>query len=358
VSDTEVPKELLALVSERKDAVYAERLVQHYRPDFEKALAYELMSGHLAFEPFVAAVKQDVANSPKLGEAARSSPGSLIAALLFAAQCKLLPGGVHGQFYLIPRKMNRKRGSGWSKVMEVTSLIGYKGLCTMMQRHHRVHSVEAHCVYDGEEFDYEPGSGKLHHRWNPRIERTDDAIIACYAKVIITEPTTSHVVPTPIVWPLTRKDIERARSRSEAWKHAESGDPQYGGGKKDSPWHTDFPAMARKSALRAIGSNGSVPRDMGLGGALSQDSESEVDKGDAEILPIPKATQGAQIRATLGIDKPVVEFIMPEDAVEAIKRAGSVAELERLASGWQHHTGSDAEMIALAYEDRLRELGE
>jgi recombinational DNA repair protein RecT len=354
----EVPQELLALVTEAKDSVYAEKLVSHYRPDFEKSLGYELMSGHLAFEPFLAAVKQDVVNSPKLGEATRRSPGSLLMALHLAAQCKLLPGSAYGLFYLIPRKMSRKTmvdgRPKWDKVPEVTPLVGYKGLCTMMQRHPRIHSVQAFCVYDGEEFDFEPGSGRLHHKWSMKVSRVDDAIVAAYAKVIITEPTSSHVVETPIVWPMTRSELMAVRERSEAYKSAETAwngkDPS-----RDSPWHTDFAAMVRKSTLRAIASNGSVPRDMGLGGVLTAEAEAD-QVGTSDPLPVPKPTQSANIRATLGLDKAPPRFEFAEEAINAIQRAETLQQLQALASGWQHIGGIDAETIANAYENRLGDL--
>ena len=163
-----------------------ESLCLTYRNDFERALGYELISGHLAFEPFMMAVKEDCLNSTGLSEAFQRSPRSAISSLLLAAQCKLLPGSKYGLFYLIPRKMSRKLANGtWDKIPEVTPLIGYKGLATMAQRHPRVHSVEAFNVYEGEEFDFLPGEGKIHHRWSPKVDRTDEALIASYAKVVI-----------------------------------------------------------------------------------------------------------------------------------------------------------------------------
>lgn len=316
-----------------------EALCLRYRQDFERALGYELISGHLSFDNFLMAVKEDVLRSDKLREAFEASPGSAIECLVMAAQCKLLPGGKYELFYLIPRNIKG--------VPTVTPLIGYKGLMEMSKRHPRVHSIEGFCVYEGEEFEFLPGEGRIVHKWSPTVDREDSKIIAAYAKAIITEPTTSHVVSTPIVWAMTRKEIEKSRGRSEAYKWAEKS------GKRDSPWHTDFPAMARKTALRALLKGGAVPRDMGLGGVLTQ--ESEVDAPQAE-LPAPKPTQGSQMRAVLGIDKPVGRFEMVEFATAAIADAQSTTELERLASGWQHFKGEDAEQIALAYEQRLKEI--
>ncbi len=316
-----------------------EALCLRYRQDFEKALGYELIQGHLGFDNFLMAVKEDVLSNNKLREAFEASPGSAIECLIMAAQCKLLPGGKYELFYLIPRNIKG--------VPTVTPLIGYKGLMEMSKRHPRVHSIEGFCVYEGEEFSFNPGEGTCKHVWRWDVDRDDSKIVAAYAKAIITEPTTSHVVNTPIVWAMTRKEIEKCRARSEAYKWAEKS------GRKDSPWHTDYPAMCRKTALRALLKGGAVPRDMGLGGVLTQ--EDQADTSQAE-LPAPKPTQGAQMRAVLGIDKPVEKFEMVEFALAAIGEAKSVQELERLAGGWQHFQGDEAESIAMAYQRKLEEM--
>ena len=115
--------------------------------------------------------------------------------------------------------------------------------------------------------------------------------------------------------------------------------------------------MCRKSVMRAILNNGSVPRDMGLGGALQQDAEADLAKDDP--IALPKPSQNNAVRAALGIDTSVeVEpFGLAEEAVAAVQQAKDRAVLEGLAGRWQHFEGMDAEMVARAYEDKLRELG-
>lgn len=334
-----------------------EALCLHYRGDFEKALNYELIRGELTFEPFMMAVKADVLAQPRLAEAFLRNPQSAIDSLLLAAQCKLLPGSKYDLFYLIPRNISMKTGSGWQKIPTVTPLIGYKGLCTMAQRHPRVHSVEAFCVYEGEEFSYEPGSGKLVHKWNPDVERDFAHIVAAYSKVIITEPSSSHPVDQPLYWVMSRKEILRSRDRSEAWKNAEK---SYGDKppRRDSPWHTDGEAMARKTALRAGLNNGSVPRDMGLGGAIEADDRADLTPID-EPATLPPASRGADIRATLGIapDPESFDFAVVEEAVAAIESAPDKETLEAMAAGWQHLQGqTDKETISAAYARRMDEL--
>jgi phage RecT family recombinase len=348
------PPGLLELANIEKDTEYSVGLLQHYRKDFEKALGYELIRGNLGFDSFLMAVKEDVMNQRKLAEAFRRSPASAIAVLTVAAQCKLLPGTRYGKFYLIPRTMNRKVGTSWQKIPEVTHIIGYKGLAEMAQRHPRVHKVEAFVVYEGEEFDWEPGSGKIHHKWNPKCERVDEAIVAAYSRVVITEPEGSKpVLDDPIVWAMTRNELLDTMRNSEAWKSAERGwqgeEPR-----RDSPWHKHFAAQCRKTPLRRSLSNGSVPSDMGLGGVLQiEDADSRVD----EPLPLPKQSQGAAARAVLGLDDPSPRFEFAEDAIQAIRAAEDRKELEALIPGWAHLTGFDAEDVARVYEERRKELG-
>ena len=344
-----VPTKAFKVDFGKADAVVAEQYCTLYEDRIKKALSYELISGPpLAYEPLVAAVMEDVSNSQKLGQAIRESPQSFISCLMMAAQCKLLPGGKYDLFYLIPRRMSRKTADGWTKVMEVTPLIGYKGLSHMAQQHPRVHSVEAFCVFQGEEFSYEPGTGRLHHVWNPDVDRDDDKLVAAYAKAIICPPNDVTPNPTPIVWPLSVKQIHKSRDRSEAYKGAE----KYG--KKDSPWHTDYLAMCRKTAIRGMLTNGSIPRDMGIGGMISQEDRSTIDRGDT--APLPKPSRTGNLRQSLGLDTPAPNFGTAEEAIAHIEVAKDIDALERLRDGFQAFNGLDAENISEAYNARETEL--
>lgn len=329
-----------------------EQLVTRYQDKFEKALGYELISGHLSFGNFMVAVAEDVATNEKLAAAFSASPASAMSCLLMAAQCKLLPGSKYGMFYLIPRNMSRKTPSGWQKIPEVTALIGYKGLMEMAKRHPRVHSITAQVVYEGEEFAFLPGEAKIVHKWRGDIERTDDKIVAAYARCVITEPNSSVAVhDEPILHCMSRSEIDKIRSRSESWKSAEQ---SWNGQspRKDSPWHTDYPAMARKTVLRALLNGGSVPRDMGMGGVLNAEADQE--RQVEEQAELPKPTQVGNVRSMLGIREAERPFDLVEEALAAIETANSAADLQAMADRWQHFTGFDAEQIANAFEEAMR----
>ena len=339
----EIPSEMQgaieALTKQEKPAVAAEKLLMspRYRETFERALAYELVGGHLAFEPFVAAVVADVAKNPTLGDAIRSSPGTFLSVLQHCAQWKLLPGSMHGQFYLIPRKNHG--------VLEVTGMVGYRGLCQVSQRHPRVHSIEATLVYEGEDFDYDAGAGKLRHKPRLDADHSESKILGGYMRAIITSAKDFNpVIDAPIFYLMTRADILKRRAVSESYKRG------------NSPWHQWPEMMFRKTVLIGGVNHGSVPRDLGVGGLLAAEAESDrILEADEPKLPAP--SRGAEVRLAMGLDKPQEPFALAEEAVAAIHGATEIAALEALAGRWQHFHGEDAGLIARAYEERTMVLG-
>lgn len=340
----EVPQQLVELARESKPTSYAEGVVRYYEKDVANALNYDMIrgptKGPLTLESFLAGVKLEVSTNERLAEAMMASPGSFVKALLLAASCKLVPGQAYGLFYLIPR---------WNKKLrcnEVTPLIGYRGLTELAQRHPRVHKIEAHLVYEGEEFHFNPGEGKLNHVVNLMADRDASKVIGGYARVVITEPASTHpVLDDPVIHVMNRKEIDAIMHRSDAWKNAESK------GWNNSPWHTDWKPMAKKTLLRAVMNGGAVPRDMGVGGAIQADDQADLIPTAKAVLP-KQSTQDS-IRAELGIDeKPAPPFDVAEEAVEAIKACETVAALDALKPRVQHFQGVDAETVAQAFEDR------
>lgn len=339
---TDVPESLIQLVETQKPTDLALGFLNHHKDHVLRALNYEMTSnprgGPMSYDAFTSSVALEVASNPRLAAAVRASPVSFMKSVLLAAQCKLLVGGSYGLFYLIPRK---NRG-----VEEVTPMIGYKGMCEMAQRHPRVHKVEAFLVYEGEDFEWQPGAGKLRHVYGLDVDRSDDKLIAAYARVVITEPESSHpVLDDPVVWVMSRKEILAVRNRSDAYKGSERS------GRKDSPWHTDFAMMARKTVLRAVLTKGAVPRDMGVGGAIAQEDEADQIREAPARIPAP--TMQAEIRQGLGIDTAPPTFDTVEEALAALDAAESPADCRRVADGCQHFQGIDAAAFADAYEEAL-----
>ena len=140
---------------------------------------------------------------------------------------------------------------------------------------------------------------------------------------------------------MSRSELEKSRSRSDAWKNAESK------GWNSSPWHTDFAMMCRKTVLRAVLTKGSVPKDMGVGGVITQDDHADLSI-ESKPMALPKATTQDKLRASLGIDEQPAPFAMVEEAIEAIEACESVEELEALRGRFQDFNGDDTRHVANA----------
>lgn len=143
--------------------------------------------------------------------------------IMQAAQLGLEPG-VLDHCYLIPRGA------------ECTLMLGYEGMVELMWRSGLVVSIYTECVYEGEKFEVHGGSdAKIVHVPDPkkrvRCKKGEwDNVIAAYAVVKMQSGGTAHSV-------LYRGDIDHRRAKGA-------------GGSK--AWLGDFPAMAKKSALREV----------------------------------------------------------------------------------------------------------
>lgn len=162
------------------------------------------------------------------------------------AQLGLEPNTPLGHAYLIPRRNNRNGG-----IIECTTIIGYQGYIDLALRSGRIDSIYAHVVYEGDEFEFELGL-------NPRLRHvpkgTSTVITHAYAVARV-----KGGEPVFEVLPLGR--IEERRKRGGSGKGS------------NSPWDTDYAAMARKSAIRAIWY--ALPKSSEMALVAEYDSETE-----------------------------------------------------------------------------------
>lgn len=156
--------------------------------------------------------------------AAGNNPGVFLAAILDAARLGLEPGTE--QFYLTPRKVKGQ--------LEVLGIVGYQGHIELMYRAGAVSSVVAECVYERDEFDYQPGRDQTpRHRidWD-----ADDRgkLRLVYAYAHMRDGAVSKVVV------LNRHAINKVKASSQ-------------GSESDySPWKQHEPAMWLKTAVRQL----------------------------------------------------------------------------------------------------------
>lgn len=155
-------------------------------------------------------------------ELQKCKPESFLGAMMQAAQLGVEPNTPLGQAYLIPY---RNKG-----VLECQFQLGYKGLIDLVYRSGEVNIVQAHVVYENDEFEYELGlEPKLKHvpakskRGNP---------IYYYAMFKTKNGGYGFNV-------MSIDDV-----KEHAKKYSQSASSNY------SPWTRNFDEMAKKTVLK------------------------------------------------------------------------------------------------------------
>lgn len=129
--------------------------IKDYINLYSKEIAKALPSV-LTPERFSRMAMTAITKTPKLAEC---SPQSFIGSLLTAAQLGLEPNTPLGQAYLIPFYNSRKR------IYECQFQVGYKGMIDLCNRSGEIKNIEAHIVYENDEFEFEYGlDSKLKHK--------------------------------------------------------------------------------------------------------------------------------------------------------------------------------------------------
>jgi recombination protein RecT len=224
-------------------------LLHRYRDRFAKVASANLSADSL--------LQLGLTAMGRNAELQACTPQSILRALMVANQLGLDPTGVLGQGYLIPYKRT------------ATFIPGYKGLMDLARRTGIVVGIEAHVVYDHEQFEMSYGIVPvLVHK--PVYRGASDAAKAVGAYGIIR--LRGDAVPL-IEW-MSKEDIERIRKRSRA---GDSG-----------PWVTDWPQMARKTVLRRVLNYAPVSRETRIAMAVEDRFEDEGEAADvSDLLPMP-----------------------------------------------------------------------
>lgn len=236
-------------------------------PEFSAQLARALPKA-ISPERFVRLVMTQVRTSPNL---MRCDQASLLGAVMTAAQLGL-EFDARQLAYLIPRKIKGQ----W----RATAMIGYRGYIELARRSGQVRDVQAHVVYERDEFSVEYGdSPKIVHK--PTIKGERGVPIGAYAVAFYKDGGTSGL------W-LRIDEIEARRGRSA------SGD--------NGPWNTDFDSMARKTPVRALAAF--LPQTPELAHAVALDEQVRTDHtadlDDVRVEPTDDEDEGADAPAAIG----------------------------------------------------------
>lgn len=221
---TDVREAAGAQVAKREQSPAA--LIRQYSDDFKTVLP-----SHVKPDTWVRLAqgalkkgKRTPTGEYELEVAARNNPHGFLAYVMDAARLGLEPGTE--EYYLTPRKVKGR--------LEILGIVGYQGHIELMYRAGAVSSVVAECVYEEDEFSYQPGRDRVpEHRidWD-----ADDRgkLRLVYAYAHMRDGAVSKVIV------LNRGAIDRIK------KSSQGSDSEY------SPWTQHEPAMWLKSAVRQL----------------------------------------------------------------------------------------------------------
>ena len=213
-------KDALAEKTENKGAVKLTKsmsiadMIKAMEPEIKKALPQVITP-----ERFTRMALSALNTTPKLAECSQMS---FLGALMNAAQLGLEPNTPLGQAYLIPYRNKGK--------LECQFQIGYKGLIDMVYRNDNIQTVQAQCVYENDEFEYELGlEPKLVHK--PALKDRGNLILV-YALWKAKNGGFGFEV-------MSKEDID-----IHARKYSQSFSSSY------SPWKTNYEEMAKKTVIK------------------------------------------------------------------------------------------------------------
>lgn len=197
-----------------------QKSMQQYIKSMEGEIKKALPSV-LTPERFTRIVLSAISVNPKLGSC---TPASFLGAMMTSAQLGLEVNTPLGQAYVLP--YNNKG------VQEAQFQLGYKGLIDLAYRSGEVESIQAHVVYENDEFSCEYGlEPKLVHK--PADSNRGEAI-----KVYAVFKTKSGGFGFEVM------------SMEDVRKHAAKYSKAYGS--SYSPWKTNFEEMAKKTVLKRV----------------------------------------------------------------------------------------------------------
>ena len=193
-------------------------------------------------ERFTRLATNAIATNPKMVQAVTESPRTFIGALMTCAQLGIEPNTPLGQGYLLPfynyDKVQKK------KVMQVSFQLGVFGVIDLARRSGEVAMIQAHEVYDDDEFDYGYGldpwlthKPAKSHKWIVNGDRPEDHVTHFYGMYKTKSGNTDFVV----------------MSKEEVIAHAKRFSKSYDTDQEKffGPWETDFIAMGKKTVLLA-----------------------------------------------------------------------------------------------------------
>ena len=188
---------------------------------------------------------------------AETTPQSFLGAMMTAAQLGLEPNTPLGQAYLIPY---RNHG-----VLECQFQLGYKGLIDLAYRSGEVSTIQAHVVYENDEFEYELGlEPKLRHV-PAKSDRGDPVFF--YAVFRTKDGGYGFDVMS----------VDDVRAHAKKYSKAFS----------NGPWQTNFEEMAKKTVLKRVLKYAPLKTDFVRGLSADETIKTQISE---EMFSVPDET--------------------------------------------------------------------
>ena len=192
--------------------------IQGYIQKMQGEIAKALPSV-LTPERFTRITLSALSSNPTL---AQCSPKSFLGAMMTAAQLGLEPNTPLGQAYLIPY---RNHGN-----LECQFQLGYKGLIDLAYRSGGVSTIQAHAVFEQDEFEYELGlDPKLRH-----VPATGERGQPVFFYAVFRTKDGGYGFDV--------MSVDQVRQHAKRYSKAFS----------NGPWQTNFEEMAKKTVLKRV----------------------------------------------------------------------------------------------------------
>jgi recombination protein RecT len=206
------------------------------------------------------------------GKLLQCTDGSIIRAVLHAAEVGLEPGGAYGHCYILPY-LNKK-----TNCLEAEFMIGVWGYVELARRNPRIKDVWADVIFEKDQYDVESGSGgrRIIHkpRWDLSFTERGQ-VLGAYACALFDDGT---VASEMMNW----EELQQARSTSKA---------------PDSPAWANWPTeMYKRSALKRAQKYWSKGNDRSLQRAIELEERPDivslpVQAAIATLAPTPAAAK-------------------------------------------------------------------
>lgn len=289
-----------------------------------------------------------IRGNPAIGNCTRESVlGGLLSIATLGLEIAPSPAD---QAYLVPFVPRIKVGGKWQDGKPVaTMIVGYKGIIELARRSGEITDISSRCVYKGDEFRWEYGSNEgLHHSFDifddSAGDRSDEDIVGAYM--------VAHLASG-------RQHVNVMR-RSELLKHraaSASAVDKYTKEVKDrGPWAEWFPAMCRKTTVRAEAPYLPMSAEVRQGMSIDERVASWTPEGENEmptpedrpepaiedvapvaVLPAPSGSPAAD--DTEGEQLSLTSAPAAKDGDPAVPARYDEAELASRVGSWRNHLG-------------------